>query len=58
MSFQRRIANKLVDIFCNASAFCTDYFLSIKNKAETQPINFKSGNTQVLVSYSLNTSQV
>jgi len=46
---QRDIANTLADNFSynSSSAFCSDSFLSVKNKAEKQPINFTSGNAEV-----------
>jgi len=46
---KRDIANALADNFSynSSSAFCTDSFLSVKNKAEKQPIDFTSGNAEV-----------
>ena len=45
----RDIANTLADNFSynSSSDFCTDSFLTVKNKAEKQPIKFDSGNTEV-----------
>jgi len=45
----RDIANTLADNFSynSSTAFCTDAFLSVKNKAEKKPIKFDSGNAEV-----------